>query len=426
VIEICDRSPAVTVDPAEYVRLLGYPRGYVLEGRAAELAAQAQAWYAQHGRPWIYAREARSVEACADALRIDGVTFATPRLRASLREAGAHTAVLVAVGAGAELEAEAARRWRDEKPDEYFFLEVYGSAVVEHLVTQAGARLCAWADGERMAVLPHDSPGYPDWDIAEQARLHALLAHDGGLPGPLRVLDSGALQPKKSLLAVFGVTRHVERLTDLRDLVPCERCAFAPCQYRRAPYRRGVPRSTARSFDEPAGTDPADAQAAPDAEPVPLIAGARYSVNAKALRRWARERLTLTPGADGSTEALFRFEGTTCSNLGHPLHFEYRVQLGPRRDGYPIRTQRCTPAAGDTGYTRMCGYLGRGDTLIEEVAADAPLTGERLDAVIGWARPSSPAGCYCDEASRAHKWGLVLETIHYALATADPDRIGDS
>jgi hypothetical protein len=25
------------------------------------------------------------------------------------------------------------------------------------------------------------------------------------------------------------------------------------------------------------------------------------------------------------------------------------------------------------------------------------------------------AGCYCDAASRQHKWGLVLETIHYAL-----------
>ena len=26
-----------------------------------------------------------------------------------------------------------------------------------------------------------------------------------------------------------------------------------------------------------------------------------------------------------------------------------------------------------------------------------------------WARPASPAGCYCEPASRQHKWGLVLE-----------------
>ena len=148
--------------------------------------------------------------------------------------------MLVAVGAGPELEAEASRRWLDEKPDEYFFLEVYGSAVVEHLVTQAGARLCGWAESHGLAVLPHDSPGYPDWDIAEQAGLHALLTSTASLPGALEVLESGALRPKKSLIAVFGLTRHVDRLAHLRDLVPCERCSFAPCQYRRAPYRRGA------------------------------------------------------------------------------------------------------------------------------------------------------------------------------------------
>jgi hypothetical protein len=29
--------------------------------------------------------------------------------------------------------------------------------------------------------------------------------------------------------------------------------------------------------------------------------------------------------------------------------------------------------------------------------------------------PSS-AGCYCEPNSRTYKWGLVLETIHFALA----------
>jgi hypothetical protein len=407
-IAIADARPLVQVDPAEYVRLLGYPRGYLLEGRAADLAAEAAAWYAEHGRPWIYAREAAALSVDSGGVAIDGVRFAGARLRQALLDATAHGVVLVAVGAGPELEAEAARRWRDEKPDEYFFLEVYGSAVVEHLVTQAGARLCGWAEAQGLAVLPHDSPGYPEWDIAEQAALRDLLTPDGQtLPGPLDVLDSGALRPKKSLIAVFGLTRHVELLAHLKDLVPCERCAFAPCQYRRAPYRRGAPRSVARTFDEPARAD--------GLEPV-LDPAARYTVNARALRRWARERLTLTARPDGSTDALFRYEGTTCSNMGHPLRFDYHVRLGPRGDGYRIHAQRCAPAADDTGHTKMCSYQGMGDALIDLVEADAPLAGEPLSAVIGWSRPPSAAGCYCDEPSRAHKWGLVLETIHFALA----------
>ena len=138
-IALEDVRPVVQVDPAEYARLLGYPRGHRLEGRAAALAAEAEAWSAEHGRPWIFAREASTLRLDADSVRLDGRRFASARLRQSLVDAGAHRAVLVAVGAGPELEAEAARRWQDEKPDEYFFLEVYGSAVVEHLVTQAGA-----------------------------------------------------------------------------------------------------------------------------------------------------------------------------------------------------------------------------------------------------------------------------------------------
>jgi len=38
-----------------------------------------------------------------------------------------------------------------------------------------------------------------------------------------------------------------------------------------------------------------------------------------------------------------------------------------------------------------------------------------LNAVLSWRRAACAAGCYCEPSSREHKWGLVLETIHYAL-----------
>lgn len=57
-MEIVDTEPDVDVDTAEYVRLLGFPRGHVLEGRALELARWARDWYDEHGRPWVYARRA--------------------------------------------------------------------------------------------------------------------------------------------------------------------------------------------------------------------------------------------------------------------------------------------------------------------------------------------------------------------------------
>jgi hypothetical protein len=63
----------------------------------------------------------------------------------------------------------------------------------------------------------------------------------------------------------------------------------------------------------------------------------------------------------------------------------------------------------------MCQYLVNAGSLMAAIEREKPLLGQPLDAVFSWRRESSPAGCYCDSTSREHKWGLVLETIHYAL-----------
>jgi hypothetical protein len=330
----------VQVQPAEYRRLLGYPRGKQPEGRAAELEAWARDWYAEHGRPWMHTRE-------------DDREF------------------LVAVSAGPELEEEAQRRWRDSLPDEYFFLEMYGSAVVEHLTTKAGAQLCEWADPRGLAILPHRSPGYPGCDIAEQA---GLLERMQPLPQKLEVLPSGMLRPKKSQLAIFPVVQKTNGITPLNGLVPCTHCTFTPCQYRRVQLR----------------------------------------VNPKALRRWAAERLRLVATDDGF-EARFQYEGTTCTNLGRPLRFEYRVALGPREDGYPIRSMECIPA--DDGHKHMCKYIEDPVTLMQAIGTEKPMLGQPLHYAVSTPRPESFAGCYCDSDARTHKWGLVFETIYYAITT---------
>jgi hypothetical protein len=413
-IELVDHAPAVNVPPAEFARLLGYPRGHVVEGRALELADESRQWYAERGRPWIYARRAQRIDVEDGNVTIDGELFASPPLAHTLRQAEAEGVVLVAVSAGAEIEAEAARAWRDEKPDEYFFLETYGSAVVEHLVTMAGAQLCAWADGEELAVLPHYSPGYPLWDVAEQPRLLDLIKRRScrTTPLPLDVLDSGMLRPKKSLLAVFGLTRHTERVGRLAELSPCESCCFANCKYRRAAYQGPPPY---RFTESPVRGNAAKSIAAAPVTP-PINLAASYGVNPKALARWASERLVLGQRGDGTIEAQFRYDGTTCNNMGRPLAFDYTVTLAGRDQGYAIESGRCIPAAGDDGHRLMCRFLEEGDRLLATISAEQPLAGARIDDVLAWKRPVCAAACYCDPDSRQHKWGLVLETIHFALA----------
>lgn len=361
----------MNVEPAEYRRLLGYPRDAAMSERARELAAWARDWYAVHGSPWVYERQADAAEL---------LPFTSAGLKQTLDRAESGSAFLVAASAGPELEAHAQTLWHEDKPDEYFFLEVFGSAVVEHLITATGARLCAWADQRALAVLPHYSPGYGDWDVRDQRRLLALIGPQ--LSGKIEALDSGALRPKKSQLAVFGLTPHIDRVRRLPDLVPCENCSFGPCQFRRAPYRHS-----------------------------PL-----YATNLKALKRWAAERLSIEAQPDGLIHARFRYDGTTCTNMGRALEFEYRVKLGPREQGYPICEERCEPAAGDTGHASMCRYVECPSALMDAIEREKPLLGQALEDVLSWKRPLSPAGCYCDRESRDHKWGLVLETIHYALS----------
>src|SRR5438105_2050410 len=76
-------------------------------------------------------------------------------------------------------------------------------------------------------------------DLAEQPRLLALIKdRRSGLPFALDCLDSGMLRPKKSQLAVFGLTAHTEKVRRLTDLIPCESCTFASCEFRRAPFLR--------------------------------------------------------------------------------------------------------------------------------------------------------------------------------------------
>jgi hypothetical protein len=407
--ELDDTGLPVDVSPAEYVRLLGYPRGWALEGRAEELADWARAWYARHGRPWIYARQAGPLGHSDRAVTVAGVPFSSARLDRARRDAAATDSVLAAVGAGPELENEARRLWQDGRPDEYFFLEVYGSAVVEHLITTAGARLCAWADTQGLAVLPHDSPGYPDWPIDEQARLlDAINLGRGAGPVDVSTLESGMLRPKKSLLAVFALTRLTDDVRRLTDMVPCERCGYRPCQYRRAPYRRLPPAADPElsRLTRRTGTP---------AEP-PLDTAAVYSTNPRALGRWSGERLSLERREDGSVRAVFRYEGTTCTNMGRSLEFHYHVTLGPRDEGYRIVDQRCEPAPGDHGHAAMCRYLTAAESLMAAIREERPLAGRPLNDVLSWRRTPSVAGCYCEPDSRTYKWGLVLETLHYALA----------
>jgi len=416
--ELIEAHPPVNVPEAEYQRLLGYPKAHSPTARSLELAASARQWYAANGRPWIYAREVAGLEFRDGRVRIGGQEFSSSKLYDSLTGARARSVVLVAVSAGKECEERARQLWQEAKPDEYFFLEVFGSAVVEHLVTLASGRLCGWADQAGLALLPHYSPGYSGWDIADQVKLWQLIHPDQNheFPGALAVLKTGMLHPKKSLLAVFGVTPDVQQARRAAQLIPCENCSLPGCQYRRSPYLRTLPppiediHRLQRSSERPAQ------------RPV-LDRLAKYSVNARALQKWSHERLRLETVAGGVITASFRYEGTTCSSMGRPLEFDYQVKLAGPADDYKILETACAPAPGDTGHAQQCSYLSDAGALMQSIATEKPLLGRPLNDVLAWVRTPNPSACYCDQERRLHKWGLVFEVIHFALSQREAEAV---
>lgn len=413
-LELIDTNPDIDVQETEYKRLLGYPNNHELTGRARELADWARRWYEENGRPWVYVVQTDGLSTVDGHVQIDGVTFSSKRLHGQLIDALADKAVLVAVSAGRQCEEKARELWKEEKPDEYFFLEVFGSAVTEHLVTTAAYRVCGWADQHRMAVLPDYSPGYPGWDIFDQKRILGLIRQkrSHGFPEEIHVLDTGMLQPKKSLLAVFGITSHMDRVRRPTRLIPCENCSLLSCQYRRVPYRHSLPQvEDVRRLQFGGNPNPEIQRKRRSV----LNPDAQYSVNPRALRKWSQERLQLKILNDRSVEARFRYEGTTCSNLGRPLEFDYYIKLSSSKESYKIVDANCVPALGDTGHMYMCEYLNNAESLMASIAGEKPLLGRPLNDVLTWGRQQNPSGCYCTSESREHKWGLALEVLHYAL-----------
>jgi hypothetical protein len=400
-METHDTQPNYAVQEAEYLRLLGYPRDHQPGDRVCELMGWAQDWYSRHGRPWVYLREA-ALRNNGAALQLDQVEFASLRLQEHFGRHDVSGAMLVAVSAGAECEAHAHELWKEGRPDEYFFLEMYGSAVVEDLVARTSGRICDLAGHRGLMAVPHYSPGYAGWDVAEQNKLFSLIARgmNGSFPGPIEVMSSGMLRPKKSLLAIFGLAPKSAQGAAAAAGAPCVQCSFSPCGYRRAPYRHGAGPVSDRTIGQ--------SQTGP--------AVARYSVNARALRKWAAERVTVVPQPDGTIEAVFRFDGTTCAH--RPLAFDYRVRLGGAEQGYPIFESSCAPAPDDDGHRYTCSFLSDGTAHLQEIASDKPLLGRPIEEVFAWTRVSAPTGCHCTADSRAHKWGLALEVIHFALIQA--------
>ncbi len=244
------RADVLRVDPAEiaaavgdreFRRLMGLPRAVHLPEGVLHSMRGARQWYSIHGDPFVATRRVEVAAIGAASVTLATGAALPGRAIASLLSAqDSHAVVAVAVSAGPRVAAEATRSWVADRPDAGYALDRFAAAVAEGLLRHAFTRLCESLLPAREQLTRHLSPGCGHWDVAHQRDvMDVLIGTRPSSLGPIDLLESGALKPQHSMLAVFGVTRHA------RNRPPeaaCRACDLDPCNFRRMPFAGDGPR----------------------------------------------------------------------------------------------------------------------------------------------------------------------------------------
>ena len=394
------------VSEQRYAGHLTYIDGTIPEGPAKDAANAARDWFTSHAKPFSAAVVLEIEDVITDTVILkNGPTLESAKLAHDLTETGCDALYILAVSSGDAVDTEIATRWTENRPDEAFTLNAFAAAATEALVTTEGARLCALSEEGGRTLLPHFSPGYDGWEIQQQLLLLSTLKeHVPELP--LQALESGQVLPQKSLITVFGATRHKDRISPAQ--VPCTRCSLPDCHLRR------------EKFQGLSDHNPAKMNSGNTAVRTRLrfTDSPQYAFSRKALTRWSTNALSLSEPEAGTRQATFTYNGSTCSDGGIPLTVRLHVTLTPNEDDFTITEMSCVGDLESPGFTQMCSYLTSAGGITKKIDDFKPLLHHPLSDALKWDPERNPAGCLCSQANRNHKWLIALQTIHFALADA--------
>lgn len=223
-------SPAdLELDREEVLRYLGFKPGRTL--MTPQAAAAVDEGIARARR--IIAPRAALVDcAVAQVGRGEvelaaGVTWASRRLARAWGGAQAVTLVGATVGEG--IEAEVAALFRAQEYAVATAVDAAGSAFIQawlRAVCRTVAEPCTQAG---LQLSDPCSPGYGDWDLADQHRILDLIRAD---KIGLESTESCYLMPQKSVVAALAWLHPGGRQVPLAG---CAACHMRDCQYRRLP-----------------------------------------------------------------------------------------------------------------------------------------------------------------------------------------------
>jgi Vitamin B12 dependent methionine synthase, activation domain len=220
----------LAIDPDEVLRFQGYKKGVdvpTTDVRALFDDAMAEGTGLMAPRAVVRWRRART--RARDTIDVDGETLTIPRTAERWGDVEHVAACVVTIGEA--LEQRVAALWASRELPLASMLDSVGSGAVESLAEYVNDLLCQQGLPD-LRVTNRISPGYADWDVAEQARLFRLC------PAGAIGVDLNAacvMTPAKSisLLVGAGARARVDHYFS-----QCARCWMRSCAYRRVPAQR--------------------------------------------------------------------------------------------------------------------------------------------------------------------------------------------
>ncbi len=224
----------LAIDPAEVLRFQGYKQGRDVPGpEVRALYDEALAEGRRLMAPRAVARWMPVTSQGEDALEVGGQTLAIPGIGARWGTV-AHVAAVVCT-IGDALERRVSALWEARELPLASMLDSVGSGAVESLAEYVNDLLCQQGL-PGLPVTNRISPGYGNWDVAEQRRLFALCPAEA-----IGVTLNAAcvMSPGKSisLLVGAGAAARVDHYFS-----QCARCWMRECAYRRVPVQGSVRR----------------------------------------------------------------------------------------------------------------------------------------------------------------------------------------
>jgi hypothetical protein len=226
------------LDSDTIILRLGYPAGAKASPKIVRMVSAqiAAARKLMNPRAACVRRDITGITAGAVSFE-GGVSFKSAVLAKALSQS--RSAFAFATTIGKALEDKVAAMMKGDSSPEGLILDTIGSEVAELLAEAVSAYALSTVKKEDMCITQRFSPGYCDWDVAEQTKLFKLIGPEAA---GITLNASCQMIPRKSVSGVIGIGTSAEIGSIASPCKSCERkkaCDSMRSQVAWSPTDRG-------------------------------------------------------------------------------------------------------------------------------------------------------------------------------------------